>query len=212
MYSKMKWTATIAWLGSVLFFWAGCCSPCDQSSLGDFQLQEDSLDWLAFADGAPRRYRSNDGQEKLITYNFLQQVVVDRQENCREINCGLCCDNFTAESATTTLVSDDNSLIFTLRIEKNFLTNDVNEVSGEVDDLLFVSLNGQINCELSNLPENRPDRTIELSNRTFTDVLVCEIEPDAARPETGRVFRYYFRPGLGIVGFEEASGRIWALQ
>ncbi len=212
MRNDMRWMLTTLALGVALLFWAGCCTPCDQSSLGDFQLQEESLDWLAFADGAPRLYRSNDGQQKLITYNFLQQEVVDRQENCRETNCGLCCDNFTAQAAITTLVSEDNLLTFTLRIEKNFLTNDVSEVSGEVDDVLFISLNGQINCERSNLPENRPNRTIELHNTTFTEVLVCEIAPDAAGSGSREIFRYYFRPGQGILGFEEVNGRVWSLQ
>lgn len=212
MRNDMRWmTTTITW-GCALLCWAGCCSPCDQSSLGDFQLQRESKDWLTFADGAPRRYRSNDGLEKLITYNFLEQTVVERQENCSETNCGLCCDNFTAESATTTLVSDDNLLTFTIRIEKNFITNDVSEVSGQVDDRLFISLNGQINCELMNLPENRPDRTIELNDTTYTNVLVCGIQPDAARPETREIFRYYFQPGQGILGFEETNGRVWSLQ
>lgn len=212
-YQEMKLLPLLFWVSSAVWLWSGCCAPCDQRSLGDFALQEESLGWVSFADGSPRRYRSSDGQEKILTFNFLSRTTTERLENCRDNgNCGLCCDNFTAEIATTTLVDTDNQLTFSLQLEKNFITNDVNNASGDIDDLLTITLNGRIRCELPGLPDTTLNRSVTLNGSGFNQVLVCETDPQAAGPETGNVFRFYFRPSLGIVGFEEADGRVWSLQ
>jgi hypothetical protein len=207
-----RWTS-IAML-AVGMTWAGCCGPCDQTSLGDFALQPGSRAWFDFANGSSQVFEGSDGRRLVLIYRALTRSTTARQENCEDRgSCGLCCDKFTTEVVETGLVSPTNNLRFEFVMEKDFITNDVREVNGgAVSDWFVMSLNGRLSCEVFGLPDTAITGSVELNSRLFTGVITCEIDPQAADVETAQVFRYYFQKGIGIVGFEETNGQVWSLE
>lgn len=200
-------------LVGTLIFIGSCCQPCEGENLGDFPLQNATFDWLTFADGEPRLFLSNTLESMTLTYEPLVRNVLPRNENCREQdNCGLCCDEFQAEIATTRLVSSSGDLVFEFVMEKDYISNDISTTQGELSDRLLITLNGQIRCDILNIPDASPTGRVELRNQTFSGVTVCETPEAVAGPLTRNIFAYYFSPTMGIVGFVETDGTEWSLE
>lgn len=206
----------LIWLAAAsLLAWGGCCPPCDQTPLGDFALLDDSRTWLAFADGEPQLYELTDGSTRtvLLSDEPLITQTVERLENCEDQgNCGLCCDRFTVEQGVVQQPAATTALRFEYLLEKDFITNDILDVSGTVSDMLVITLNGQIRLEILDVPNASGRTNVRLGGREYTGLFVGEIDPAQADVLTDGIFRFYFQPGLGIVGWEETNGQVWSLR
>ena len=188
-----------------------CCAPCEKPNLGDYPIQQGTRDWLSFANGENIIFKNESGETLVMTWSFLQEGVEELLENCdSEENCGVCCNSYQAGWVYTALTSENSLHAFSLTARKDFINASVNENRTAYDDYLTITYNNSLTCEWYQVPDELPTQSITLAGESFSGVYSCE--DDSGDLDPNSVVAYYFKPGEGIVGFEEEDGTTWALQ
>ncbi|MEM6265355.1 MAG: hypothetical protein AAGI38_22830 [Bacteroidota bacterium] len=194
---------------------SACCGDCNENYLGEFVLNNDSEDYIAFAvPPSPTRRIFADSLQNSVVLNYERPefVVELEQINCTEerSQCGGCCDEYNAQAALVKLESEGGEIQFNMVLRKDFLNHTPTDPVADIGDILSISLNNQLAGELF-INETQLVNRLELGGRQFTRVFAVEstreLPPDSREPAA-----FYYTQEQGIVAYRLANGEEYVLQ
>ncbi|MDX1908224.1 MAG: hypothetical protein SF053_14405 [Bacteroidia bacterium] len=208
MNTRMYWVGSCV-VTCCLLLMGGCCEKCDKGYIGEFALQQGSGDWMTFAATSSRLFRNQNGQTLAMIYDPVSSGVEDLTQNCTELNCGSCCDEFRGTYLYGRFSSADGQFVFDITLRKNFLDHNVKDDPVTIDDYFSISFNNTLTCDLLHIPDTVLTGGVTLNGKTFFQVFSCETNA-GNQPESPRA--YYFTRSQGIVGFRLNNGDTWSLD
>lgn len=206
-------SAILACVAATAVILGGCCPTCEKGDLGDYLLDESSDSWTSFTIASTRVYSGSNGQEEVFVWEDVEMGLEEQLFNCdEESKCGFCCETFRSGYLYTQMISSNGVSVFNLVVKKDFIQYTPNDNPQDIPDMIIVSLNNRLVCDITGLPERVLTETVTLNGKKFNKVFSCKADPGSYAPGSSDPVAFYFTKEDGIVGYELANNTIWNLK